>query len=169
MGDDEKELTNLSELLVAGPQLRLLRRVRPTALEDRVSPFDPSLGGGLAEVDLLALVAAGEGVQVDSLGPGSSVTRRAYGIEPTGRCKYALLQLGLGLLLGRALDMGHTRVGTAVENKLAVDGALAERRPAFGVVVIHVLWVGRRRSDVVLQHAEVGEDLGDACLSVVVD
>ena len=54
--------TYRQELVVAGPQLRLMRRVRLAALEDRVPPLDPSLGGGLAEVDLLALVAAGVGV-----------------------------------------------------------------------------------------------------------
>ena len=80
----------------------------------------------------------------------------------------ALLQLGLGLLLGRALDLGHAGVGAAVEDELAVDGALPERGPTLGVVVVHVLRVGRRGGDVVLQRAEIGEDLGDARLPVLV-
>lgn len=45
---------------------------------------------------------------------------------------------------------------------LAVDGALAQRRPPLGVVVVRVVRERRRRCDVVLQRAEVAQHLGHA-------
>jgi hypothetical protein len=65
-----------SEPLVARPQLGLDARVRPAALQDLVAVVDPSLGGGLAETDLLAFVAAREGIEVDSGKKKSVISRR---------------------------------------------------------------------------------------------
>ena len=81
----------------------------------------------------------------------------------------ALFELGLGLFLLAARGLWHRDVGGDVENVLAVDGALAQRRPALRVVVSGVRWVHRRRGDVELQVSEVREDLGDSCCPVGVD
>ena len=58
--------TYSSKPLVARPQLCLDARVRPAALQDLVAVIDPSLGGALAKIDLLALVSAREGIEVDA-------------------------------------------------------------------------------------------------------
>ncbi len=92
-------------------------------------------------------------------GEGGRRKRRVYD---------GLLQLGLGLLLGSAPDLGHRRVGAAVEDVLAVHGALPERGPTLGVVVVHVVGVDGGSSDVVLERSKVGEDLGDSRRSVFV-
>jgi hypothetical protein len=54
-------------LLVAGTQLCLVLGGGLPALQDGVAPLDPALSGGLAQVNLLTLMAAGEGVEVDLL------------------------------------------------------------------------------------------------------
>lgn len=118
---------------------------RLLALQDGVAPLDPALGGGLAQIDLLALVAAGEGVEMD------------------------LLELGFGLLLVAALCGGDVCVGARVQNVLAVDGALAEGAPAFGVVVFLAGRVDGCGGDVELEGSEVGKNLCDACAAIVVD
>ena len=76
--------------------------------------------------------------------------------------KDALLQLGLVLLLRPAHGARHRDVGRAVENVLSVERALPEYRPSFRVIVVHVDRVARRRRDVVLEGAEVVEQLGHA-------
>lgn len=76
----------------------------------------------------------------------------------------SLLQLGF-LLLGRpAFGARHARVGGAREDVPAVGGALAQGGPAFGVVVLHGRRVGGGGRDVVLEGAEVVEDVGYAGL-----
>lgn len=76
-----------------------------------------------------------------------------------GRREDLLLQLGLLLLLLTAAGRRHARVGRTLEDVLPVDGALAERRPALGVVVVAVLGLRRGGGDPVLQRAEVVQDL----------
>jgi len=58
--------THNSQLLVDGPQLCLVPRVRPAAHEDLVPPVDPPLRSRLPQVDLLSFVPASERVEVDS-------------------------------------------------------------------------------------------------------
>lgn len=118
---------------------------RPLALQDAVAPLDPALGGGLALVDFLALVAAGDRVEVD------------------------LLQLGLALLFVATLGDGDVGVGARVEDVLAVDDALAHGAPALGVVVFLAGGVDGSRGDVELERCEVGKDLGHAGAAVFVD
>ena len=70
---DEKEKqtqknTYSSQLLVACPELRLVPRVRPAAHQDLLAPIDPPLCRRLSEVDLLALVSACVGVEIDPEG-----------------------------------------------------------------------------------------------------
>jgi len=80
----------------------------------------------------------------------------------------ALLQLGLGLLVRPAGGTRHRDVGSAVENVLAVDGALPQRRPTLSVVVVHVGRVDGGGGNVVLESTEIGEDLGDSRRAVFV-
>lgn len=65
------ENTYSSQPLVASPELGLDARVRAAAAEDSLAVLDPPLRGALSEVDLLALMPAGEGVEVDAI-PGGS-------------------------------------------------------------------------------------------------
>lgn len=81
---------------------------------------------------------------------------------------HALLQLGLVLLLRSTHGHGHPRVGGALEDMVAVDGALAQRGPGLGVVVLDILGLGRGGGDVVLQSVEVGEQLGHSGGAAVV-
>lgn len=76
----------------------------------------------------------------------------------------SLLQLGLLLLGGPAAGAGHARVGGAVEDVVAVLGALAEGGPALGVVVVRRGGPRGGGRDVVLQGAEVVEEVGYAGL-----
>jgi hypothetical protein len=83
--------------------------------------------------------------------------------------KNVLLKLGLLLLLRASPCLGHRRVGGAVEDMLPIKGALAQRSPTLGVVLVHVFWVDRRGGDVVLKSAEVREDLGNSPGAVFID
>lgn len=144
-GQREREKTYQPKLFVAGAQLGLMLGGGLPALQDGVAPLDPALGGGLAQVDFLALVAASEGIEVD------------------------LLELGLALLLLAALGSGDVSVGARVENVLAVNGTLAEGAPALGVVVFLAGRIGGCGGDVELEGSEVGEDFSNAGAAVVVD
>ena len=73
------------------------------------------------------------------------------------------------MLVRVAVALGHGDVGSAVEDVLAVDGALAECCPALGVVVIHVIRVDRRGGDVELQSSEVREHFGDPRGAIAID
>jgi len=55
-----------SKLLINGPELGVVSCVRPAALQDLVSPFDPALCRRLAKVDLLSFVSARIGIEVNS-------------------------------------------------------------------------------------------------------
>ena len=133
------------ELLVARAELVLVFGTRPAALENGLAVLDPALGGDLPQVDLLAFVAAGDGVEVD------------------------LLQLRLALLFVAALGDGDRGVGARVEDVLAINGALAQSTPALGVAVFLAGRVDGRCGDVVLDVGEVGEDFGNASAAKVVD
>ena len=73
------------------------------------------------------------------------------------------------LLIGTTSGPGDADVGSAVENVLAVYGALAKHRPSFCVVVVHVGRIGRRSRDVELDGSKVREDLANASYPVFVD
>jgi hypothetical protein len=73
-----------------------------------------------------------------------------------------LLQLGLLLLLWSASRSRNPSIGSTVQDVLAIDGALAQRGPAFGVVVICMRGVTGRGCDIVLDIAEIREKVGDA-------
>lgn len=76
----------------------------------------------------------------------------------------SLLQLRL-LLLGRpAAGAGHARVSRAVEDVVPVLRALPERGPAVGVVVVGGGGTRGGGGDVVLERAEVVEEVGYAGL-----
>lgn len=77
---------------------------------------------------------------------------------------FSLLQLGLLLLSRPALGARNGRVGGAGEYVLAVGSALAQGGPAIGVVVLHGGGFGGRGGNVVLEGAEVVEDVGYAGL-----
>lgn len=63
----EREGTYIPQVVITGPELRLDCRRRAATLKDRLAALDPSLGGSLAEVDLLAFMTAGVGIEKDSL------------------------------------------------------------------------------------------------------
>lgn len=64
--DGVMEATYSSQLLIDGPELCLVPRVRPAAHEDLVPPVDPPLRRRLPQVDLLSFVPASVRVEVDS-------------------------------------------------------------------------------------------------------
>jgi hypothetical protein len=73
------------------------------------------------------------------------------------------------LLFRAAGDLWYGDVGGAVQDVLTVNGTLTERCPSFGVVVIHVVGIYRRGSNVILQVPEVGQNIGDSLLAKLVD
>lgn len=73
----------------------------------------------------------------------------------------SLLELGLSLFLHPAVGLRDARVSGAVEDVLAINGALAEGGPALRVVVFGVGRIRGHGSDFVLQAAEFFEYLGN--------
>lgn len=108
-----------------------------------IPPPHPSLRGRLPQVNLLCLVSSRKGVQQH------------------------FLQLGLGLFIRpRPRSARDADIRRAVQDVLAVQSALAQGGPPFGVVIVGVRGGGGCCGDVVLQSAEVGEELGYAGLTV---
>ena len=141
--------------------------MRTAAIKDFFSVIYPPLSSSLSKVDLLAFVSPGIGIEMDSW-------RRCQHRNQTPRkgqsssSIHLLLKLGFFLFLQSSSGLGHARFGRAVEDVLSVDGTLSESGPSLRVVVLHVVWVDRGGSDVVLERSEIFEDLGYASLAVVV-
>ena len=80
-----------------------------------------------------------------------------------------LLKLGLILLLRASPGFWDPSVGGAIENMEAVMGASTKSRPALCVIVVAIRKFHGCGGNVILEGAEVVEELGDSCCAIHID